>query len=229
MGIRIHKVLGYGLTDIYYDNIADDPRFNPYGFFISEQNEKDFPIKQFYVELELITRDSSAPFDLFLLKQQIKQKELTDFHGVMVHDPEFGLKSVCVFIPPTEIDNWHRYDNIIDYIEACNNANGFNHVQKLSKPIYPYDAYMDTRTFPPKPVDRIMRELRVMVNNPKITKWVSNDKITEMYGFKSVEDFKAKVVPLVPRELVETLRFLKIFRDPNTIYSLRPMIYTYWS
>ena len=48
MGIRIHKILGYGLTNVIADtdnwDLRNDPRFNPEGYLFEREDIKHLKV-----------------------------------------------------------------------------------------------------------------------------------------------------------------------------------------
>ena len=55
------------------------------------------------------------------------------------------------------------------------------------------------------------------------------EKYAELMGFSDVEAAKRMLVPRVPDEIELLCRWLCLFNNDNTIFELKPMIYTYWS
>lgn len=236
MGIRVHKVIGYGLDDVVGDSFSEDPRFDPEGFFALdgfEEQEEKFPMKEFAVRLDLTIANSTEwTFHLKLLNNNIRDGEFNDFYNVLVYDPEYGLPNVCVFIPPTANRNNRRRDDTLDWYEETINHHQQNHYLLLNRPIYPDVLWVDLRQSPPKPADRLVDRLRSQFDSPD---WIkmgfsleTEDNMARNVGFESKQDLMDNVVPMVPEDLVEVLKFLKVFKDPATIYRLKPMIYTYW-
>lgn len=238
MGIRIHKVIGYGLTDLTiphaeYD-LKLDERFDPNGFFCHEYDDREhhFTMKEFYVQLELLCANDTDfnAMELHWLKHEIKDKKFTDFNNIFVWDAEFGESNVCVFISPTSRDQWYRYDDTIDYYdeggEHSISTGVQNRVVVMDRPLYPYEGWIDLRTLPPKRADNIITHLRRIVRDSKVD--LDLEKLLQKTGFDSIEELKDNIVPMIPNELIEVIRYLKVFKDPNTVYQLRPMIYVYW-
>lgn len=241
MGIRIHKVLGYGLTDVAsspyrmssidrdksHHDLLRDSRFDPTGYFVTDiiNAENQFKVDQFRVQLELICANSDVSI-LTLFKHQLNENPSSDIFNIMTYDPEFGDPSVVLFTPPFHPD-WERYDDIIDYTEA--KGVPLNNVQVLDTPIYPYVRWMDLRN-PKEHPDKVLVDAATTFKfNPKFRDKINVEEIKKRFGFNSIDDMLENIVPVVPEEIVELTRYLKVFKDPNTVYQLKPMIYTYWS
>ena len=247
MGIRISKIIGYGLIDVKYDtenweNI--DPRFNPdgYSMFDSYTKEDEFSDEKFnvFIDGRIKSEETDELFDLELLSSFRKRyaeedggyKSGNSIFNVMNFDPEFGMPNVMVFIPPIHCKEWQRYDNIIDYYEPHHSdtnggiSTGFT---LLDRPIFPWEGYNDISG------EQVKRLTGLNLDRYLSTKWESLKqvekfrlKVAKELGFNSVEDMFNNIVPMIPKELVAALQFLKVFKNDKTIYTLRPMIYWYW-
>lgn len=236
--------MGYGLVDLAIEqndfDLGKDSRINPDGYFAllqedEERAKEEYPLESFYVQLSLIcsNEDFARCFGLHLLKRAIEEKKFVadDLYRIYTWDPEYGDPSVILFTPPTESSrDWHRYDDIMDYMEeTAKNEGACPHADLLGRPIYPYDAWIDLRDPSATPDDLMVRTANMFRFNGDLIKNTDAYKIKEKFGFDSVQEMLDNIVPIIPDELVELLRYLKVFKDPNTIYQLRPMIYTYWS
>lgn len=241
MGIRIHKILGYALADLNVSegsfDITEDERIDPNGFMSLswEERKEVYTSKRFHVEVELMCSNDDffdSGYGLHLLRHQFKEGKIEKypFDNMCIWDPEFGLSNVLLFIPPSkalnvgERNSWYRYDDIIDYMEE--NKEATPKIRFLNQPIYPYLRWMDLRD-PPKEIDT---ELVRLINHFKERggMTMSWDALHDKYGFLHLEEAEENIAPIVPPELVHTLRYLHIFKDPETAYQLRPAIYTYW-
>jgi hypothetical protein len=234
MGIRIHKVLGYGLTDVKVKQFAiADPRFNMVDGYFS-YNE-DPPKNKFttpgYIDYMKASKDEHTRFDAILVKQNSKaQVRSGDWYS---YDFEMGKKGVVCFTPLCYPD-WKRYDDVIDYYEARSNM--VPTVKLLNKPIYPFDSYHDKKTglgFVEKDghkfsLGQIMQTAEFL--SKKENKALKTSKeFFNGFDFDDEKDFWARVIPAIPRELIALLEYTKVFNDRQTIFDLKPMIYSYWS
>ena len=169
MGIRIHKVIGYGLNDLslegYTGDLSLDSRFNPEGYFCLnyEDREKKFSLKEFRVQLQIMGSASGLDNIFYrLLDREIEEKKF-DFDDLFVWDDEGGLANVCVFIPPGHKEQWSSFDGQIEYYEETVLHGQQPHVLLVDRPLYPYVNYFDIRTNPPTVVDDISRRIFTQV------------------------------------------------------------------
>lgn len=165
MGIRIHKVLGYGLTDFL--GFEKDPRINPkFNYNSAEENfdaekfKKYF--KQRYLELKDIrekTKDVYAREYGFewnhYFRKETYDKYVADGYSQIDHIDAIKTgfyfhNSICYnyfceesdepypicFTTPIYSD-WYRYDDIIDYYDNSPDDD----VKLLNRPIYPHDGF----------------------------------------------------------------------------------------
>jgi hypothetical protein len=245
MGIRIHKILGYALTDVEADTDKweiTDPRFNREGYLF-DREEEAFSIDGFveYLErrIEEMESNEERAFDLKLLMRNLTAEKgdpmRYDFHGfydIVNYDMEFGDSSVLITVPPSCTKEWNRYDDAIDYYDPVNRSEDGGiepNVIPINRALYPWDWYMNTKTNPPTKLDGDQHQLYIMARRMLIDgKYPVNDATYELIGVKNGEELKNNIVPIIPLELEEVLKYLKIFKDDNTIYTLRPIIYGYW-
>jgi hypothetical protein len=178
MGIRVHKVIGYGLTDLKFkrgkhgSKTMVDPRINwgrlhdrmeemhdtGGGAFLSwaEENWKDL------LKLEAEERhrpladvESFSSICPFLMKDFFQRHKGWSVGDCVVHQDEFGLANVLLLIPPMQAYNgdggWKRYDDTIDWIEESFLRRTRNRVVRLQcSGLYPYDGFV-VRFRDPKP------------------------------------------------------------------------------
>jgi len=237
MGIRIHKRLGYGLTNVKAkDYTILDKRFNLQdGYFSNRDDEDTYSIEGFTQHLEAAyERDkkkqgsSMLAFDVHELKDRKGTKRYVSLCDLICHEGEFGLPRVVMFSCLNK--GWSRWDDIIDYVEETEKGQK-NKVKVLNRPIYPHEFWMHKDTgeqnfeFEGKtqPYHYIRRAIEMGWDKYD---W---DKLKEVAGIGSLEEAKEKVVPGVPEFIVELCKYLKVFNDEKTVYTLKPMIYTYWS
>lgn len=140
--------------------------------------------------------------------------------------------------------SWNRYDDIIDYIECgIDNRGAVDSVKFYlddagqSTGIYPHTSFVNRNTgkrvkFTPS--DRriltgILLELK-KANNPHLIHKNSPKEKSEFEkaGVENLIQWQRWVVPEVPSLIVNFCEFMDIFKNPLTVYRLRPMIYTFW-
>ncbi len=231
MGIRIHKVLGYGFK---YCRFQNDPRFNPWVFDHGHtQHEEHLNQKliEFY-EQKRATNEDKYEFDDFTdyqyltgtgwCKENGPAENLTahDFIQSCEFDGERGAGPI-IFTSPQNKD-WYRYDDIIDYCEADDMD---TKVKIIQDGIYPLNcSYVDRRTG--KRVKNFIGKYRYK------EAYSYSDGITEKfqqdYNVKSFNEYCVNIVPVVPSLIVNFCNVFNVFKNPLTVYRLKPMLLTYW-
>ena len=230
MGIRIHKVLGYGLDDVKYDKEKwkiDDHRINTKAAFIGGDDKEDDYSKytsEGYIEWLKENATGKFHFDIAL---NLKSRQ-DQIHDCIHYDPEYGESNVLVF-RPLSCPDWSRYDDSIDYAQSaylseqvCGNSVGL-----INEGLYPWiGEYMDKRTG--ETLDKkIMWWIRSKNDNADDIHHL--DALAECFGFKDHKEALENVRPTIPEPIIDLCRYLNIFNDEKYIRQLRPMIYTYWS
>lgn len=255
MGIRIHKVLGYGLTDVQFDEKnweMTDPRFNQEGYFGNayiDGREEKFNDKGFDKHVSNVVGDVGDNFhDLYIMQRERKKALVENGHtnkagehfynykdsidNCVTYDSEYGDSNIMVFAPPYWSKQWKRYDDIIDYYDdkhTDSDGGILTGHQLLTRPIYPFEGYNDCRTTPPTRITHT--DFRLYVDSRSFKEAYTQslrDNLKERMGFESDEEIEQAINPTIPLELVELLKYLKVFNDEKDIYLLKPMIYWYW-
>jgi hypothetical protein len=236
MGIRIHKRLGYGLTDVKAKNYTIlDERFNLQdGYFKDRDDEDTYSIEGLTKHLQDAYESDKKKQGCSMLasyvgelKSKRGKEQYTSICDYICHDGEFGMPGVVLF--SCLYKDWNRYDDIIDYVESGRVMK--NKVKLLKFPIYPYEFGINKDTGEQRfefegnihPYYHIRQAVEMGWDKYD---W---DKLKEVTGIGSLEEAKEKIVPGVPEFIVELCKYLKVFKDEKTVYSLKPMVYTYWS
>lgn len=208
MGIRVHKCLGYGFTD-FKGNF--DPRLSKQLNEILEENEDN--TTQHFVDY--IKRDDiRLPLKQMVIDNIEKYEHHKESYDYVVHDDEFGIENIILFIPPGELKTWHRYDNCIDYHEETELHNQENHVEIIPNGIYPFNGtycHIETNEQFSAYQYGIFKKLKE-----------AGQDLPDSIDFE-------KLIIKKPEALVYFLEFLEIFTDKKYINDLQPMCYTYWS
>jgi hypothetical protein len=235
MGIRVHKVMGYGLTDVKCDkyNIAD-PRVNPEGIFCDYETE--FKVEDFmaFLKKEAKRKDIDtwhASFEFAFLRDLKKMKSSLDPKRCFVYDGEYGLNNVLLVVPLSRKHEWFRYDNAIDYAEESNrgrvekNYQCINHVREIPEGFHPWEnQYWDKRTF-----KKIPWEIMEHRYNEKFFEDAALDIVARSHGSDTWKEMKENMTPVVPECVRLLCEWGQAFTDPSVWTQLRPMIYVYWS
>jgi hypothetical protein len=229
MGIRIHKMLGYGLTDVRTKKFTiADPRFNPK--FVENLADWTHTIEEFCHFVE----KASSGWEDRILPQMIREQGIplreSPFTWIH-HDAEFGLPKVLCVVPPDMCSQCNRYDDLIDWTEESQNNGSINRVQLLPSPHFPYNGTFMNRASG----ERYTGEQRDIAGffhrwsrgsspNPTLAR-----ACAKRLGFSTVREAKKTIVPWVPTAVTLLCKFLKMFREESTVFQLRPMLYVYWS
>ena len=242
MGIRINKVLGYGLTNVKtkgeYNEILDDSRINPHGFFAmrAEDKEENFSDEGFDAYLDAHAEDPDDVMNDLSVLRHLRERERLDkphnyrtgiFHR-LIYDSEFGMPNVMVFQPPVFGSEWSRYDDMIDYYDpqqqADNGGCGMGYTM-IDRALYPFESFCDHRHNPPTVLKGNDWHWYIDAkNSPRMVEYALKE-----LGFATEEEMHAQINPMIPNELIALLRYCKVFTKDEYIYQLRPMIYWYWS
>lgn len=233
MGIRLHKVIGYGLTDVVTKDgtVLDDPRIDADSPFVGGVRPDG--------HLSYLDWLKSTPHDEddFGLLFEIQALESGQDYGpeqyAVTWAPEYGMENVLVVRPLTE-RTWDRSDNPIDYAE--HNVTGLepdNRVHVLRGGLYPYDGlWMDSRTG-----EQIMGPDRPLhtwntVRRAEDSGWEDRPRILDhlaaQMGFTDHAEAERCVVPLVPDSVRRLCEWGGLFTGPDVWLQLRPLLYVYW-
>jgi len=230
MSIRINKVLGYGLVDLDVERngeLSDDSRFNK-TTCLDEDTYDGNHTENFVKFLKEKYTNERTPSILHWVERE--KININWIHNTIIHESEFGMPDVVLFVPPMVNEDWRQHDNTISYYEETIQHEQQSHVQLLSRPIYPYESYVDLRNSPPTRLNltqfsdvNLIKDKEFGTKHPQAA-----HKLVQNMGFDNRTELNENIVPIVPDALVDLLEFLNIFKDNNTIYQLKPMIYTYW-
>lgn len=258
MGLRIHKIMGYGLTDVKCkDYEIIDERFN------KDVTDIDRDLSGFVKHLEDILKQKQSSFleevNVHLSLSAVKSENpwLTnrEYNNVVHYDPEFGLDNVICFVPPCMVNQWVRYDNSIDYysdylLEKNNyiygqmGNEGRDWYEILDIPLYPFDGYINKETGErcESKIHQTISAIRTAERNLNLELLKTNPykKIIDTNNFiinnllksnddSSISNWREKYTPIIPGDLIQYLLYNNVFKDKQTIWQLQPMIYTYWS
>jgi hypothetical protein len=248
MGIRIHKMLGYGFDDI----VEDDPRFNvPVNKIASLNDGEYFPGN--YEESCALAKQKEGEFithlyqngldkcsvDYWTFFSKIHQKEeiKIDPYNFFYYDDEYGLENVCIFKPLFGFKDWQRFDDTIDYMEhierrICNLPDDYVKVFRWSC-LYPFQNFVDAKTGERLKKDPFstVRMINSYLDKGEIpipcNQWESFEHGSDG-KYKTWKEFEQNVFPMVPESIVEFCKFYNIFKDEKTVHTLKPMLYVYW-
>jgi len=208
MGIRIHKVVGYGITDLqtkkfqiddsrFHGHLWDDLTEEVHGLDNEAKTTLVMENKDLIIDLfrKISLKDkkhAEMVFEFEILEPLRKKKNIWIPHYIW--DPEFGFSNVMLFIP-VNMKQWHRYDDTLDWIEDIAIHEQQNRLVELQRPPYPYES------------------------------WVEKGKHLEP------REKNKNARPLLPIGCLASLLFYKkAIKNIETLArELRPLLYVYWS
>lgn len=259
MGIRIEKVLGYGIDDLRLPyQLEKDSRISlkKLNAFLDQgdTSTKEFlawcethksDIQKLYASETIRPQEGfdDVSFALDLMKPSPKYRpKLLNPSDCFSHSSEGGDPRVLV-ITPIEHPDWKRRDDVIDYYEAQNLPDPLNpRVQKIPGGIYPYSGTI-IRVRPPKDnykdvTDQVTTDGGKCDNlGPRALSAMSYEMLTGARSNRppiasgdALRHFQEDWRAPLPVSVVALLLWSGACKDPARLISdLRPMIYTYWS
>ena len=255
MGIRVHKLIGYGSVDVKYDKQAHkicDERLNLTSFEKRHEDLRRFDRQHYlrWLRKQLppkkpgVEENYSETFELRMemrhadkrLRDNRDRKRWFDPWDCVFHDGEFGLPNVLAIVPYTERASWCRYDDMIDYMEEGKGAKG-RRVCVYGDGLYPWIGnYCDIRTGERKDTDIACTYRRYMNTKPSRRSGYTlqqlrthASRLAAAMGFKSLDECSTYLRPVVPTCVRLLCEFCEIFKDPMMIRQLQPLLYVYWS
>jgi hypothetical protein len=233
MGIRINKVMGYGLDNLQglsmesdqWDNTGIDERLarHPQDVF-SEDNKGDYVMtrKSFF---EFVKNSNFGDVTDRLLLTRLTPNSWNP-QDSFKWECEGGDSAVLVIVEPTCPD-WYRRDDNLDYVDYVNRYGDDDDmtpkVSRLSRGIYPYSGYSDIRTGRKVKLDTNL-SLQDLADSS-----IPEDYREELTGIKTGQEILDFARPTVPFGIQMLCRWLGLFKEDTSVYVLRPLIYTYWS
>jgi hypothetical protein len=243
MGIRINVTIGWGFR---YCKYSQDPRFNPKFF---EDCDKDYlpAMLELNENLKMTLPDwRQKDFELWTKGQlygegepvtKLTSREILSYSYFNTEENEETRKVITgpiVFTSPEHKD-WHRYDDIIDYYTWPGMKDSVKMiVDDSNQPsqIYPYCVYVNRKTgTKPEGCGSVERSLTKMYfddtkEHRKKWKWEKMPRIT--CGARSIIEFQRDIVPEPPYIIKLFCQTSNIFKNPLTVYRLKPMVIAYW-
>jgi hypothetical protein len=243
MGIRIHKVLGYGLERVKRGAGGEwnDLRINSKSkLFKYGKSDKTQPFYDF-LDAKAQNGDHDAKMELILLKNAEAHEQKKSYphipipHETLSYQVESSRVSPLVITPLLHVNEWKRSDDSIDYYQnfVTNPKTGMRDTVKLIHAgIYPYEGrYIDSRDghlidHEYKMVWQFLSEDKNSVEESKRAE-VRSETAIKM-GFASSEEVDLYMKPSVPQSIINLAECYELFTNPLTVYQLEPMIYTWW-
>lgn len=243
MGIRVHKVMGWGLTDVKTrkGHLADS-RINSKSMAFDPYDEK-FKAMDYlaWLKAKYDNALTGPTMDMWLIPDDegnpggwSNQAELDSIKKVLAYDlfhwgSEHLLSNVLCITPLVMHNQWHRFDDPMDWVEETHfrDSDQLNRVDIIPGGIFPWQGlYMDARNGNPiKGVEADLWRIAHWSNPPEFEACHAVAKALE---FDSVEQAEEMIVPQVPQEIRELCEYTKIFKQADVWLQLKPMIYTFW-
>lgn len=247
MGIRVHKMVGYGLDDLRYratqhgvemiDDRVDWKAFRE-RYYNTESSPEQFI--QWMRENEGMLREWNGreypgladppgiEIDIRLLELGFREagSRPTEVWSCVEHNAEYGLPNVLVLIPLGSYRQWFRFDDTLDYEEETRFHDSQSRVRRLPGcGIFPYNSNLirfrgadKEKTVPSIPPS----EYAQLVGT-----W--DPKLPPLASGETLEHLKNDFRPKIPLEVIALALWSGIFRDPRSILDdLRPMLYVCW-
>lgn len=236
VGIRIHKKIGWGLTDLKYDGEGRviDPRVN--SRVLDNPPDEVGPECLMHLEglRDALPEDSDEYFDITMEIGMVTEARRRGrrIWWPVTHEPEAGRPDVLL-VQPIGLPDWSRYDDPIDYAEeVALREPRESRVVPIPRGIHPFDGlYMHARTGARLNAAGVnaFRALSRSESPEEAKRAVLLDKVAGKLGFADRADAERGIVPWVPGDVRRVCAWANLFADPNTWRQLRPLLYVYWA
>jgi hypothetical protein len=264
MGIRVNKMIGYGLTNLSYETIGEyktvqmtDPRID--WNVLNDEDAIDWKAKSFIKWMKKNKTLLKEQYDKeyfgvvpnidveiqmleLAMKNRVTAFKKEHMYHCIVHEPEFGLPNVMMFIAPDQFKHWHRHDDSIDYEEEGKFHESKPRVERLSGGIFPYLGNIIRIRKPKEPLDEFYIEKHARAGTTDtfgplsigpgdyaflVGTWDRKQK-PKATGY-ALEHFKNDFRPHVPLSIIALILWSGAYPNPQAIIDdLRPYLYVYW-
>jgi hypothetical protein len=220
-------MVGYGLSSLEHNEEKfTDARLDPHGILSCVEREDTYHMRHFFDHLA--KKAGKWTVELFAL-QFYEPYVLNCIHVL----PKDGI---LLLIPPDKVHMWYRRDDLIDSVIETEFFNMDTNCGKLSIPIPPYKDFMNSKTgavLDPEEVQIYIEKTRLVDNDstaPKARKQlnISLDEGAKRMGFANANEADKLIVPAIPGIIIEMASWMKLFRQSETVYQLRPLTLAYW-
>lgn len=226
MGLRIVKMMGYGLTDVKSSKeVIADPRINSNSVLLN-WNDSNVPKRWQVINYRKWLIEKSEDKDVivkaeYLIESNWIKDHNGDINRCLIWKPECNKKILCL-MPMSSTDQWFRYDDPIDYYEE--NGTPRNKVKILPHGIFPYTGF-----FIHKQTKQAI-ESQLASAYFRLEKNLKKERLlfAKLMKFESLQDCEDNLISDIPNPLKMLCEYTRLFNDPDTVYQLKPMIYTYW-
>lgn len=249
MGIRLHKVIGYGLADLKVekkkiadprvtdthvtnDNLHEDEdksSITAYGKWLKKHVEAG---------VEDPENEDLDHIERWIARTKKSERYTDDWYGTVVKsfpevDNSWWSEGVICITPLTYRKEWQHYDDSIDYAlnqERSVKSRGHGteqSVRVLRLNPFPFEGrYRDLRTGEELESFKAGR-IHSLARRGETSE--ADTAANHLFGFENYADFDANTNILVPESVRTLAAWMDLFTDPNQWMRLKPMILTYWS
>lgn len=252
MGIRIHKVMGWGLADVkcdekngLIDERFDLDKFNSTDFYdsgsifikwlASHQKEANDVLSHVCQDCRGVKGEGNFKWEISLILRHCEGHSRNDgsFSNLLVFDSEYGSPNVIVF---RAIDGHedYRYDDMIDYYEQDDPKTRVKDLTHrcgifpyLGMEHIPHSAHYGSNEPEGKENKLYPYYFQPAHYNQLVGRWSSSQPpiATGEYLDYLLKAYRPTISPAV----ILYVYWSEIFKNfYKTIHQLRPMIYTYW-
>lgn len=223
MGIRITKVIGYGLR-----LSENDDRILNFDYQCKTLGNFEDWVLQNYEECKSVYRKiSNFPFNSWIpLKKQYRKIHIRDMILSNMDDPD--ASAVVIINPQLNITEASRYDNLIDYYESGGILE--NKILDLYG-IFPYSTVeLKPGVVPPEFITNDKMRLWLFENMDSNNFYQLLSDTPQFSDQETVDFFKNSFRPLIPMWVVILAYYTNLLKDfDKTMHDFRPMIFTFWS
>lgn len=244
MSLRLHKVLGYALTDL----TGNDPRINPDSPLLFwprfEEEDENFVVPDLDSYAAWLEESAAAGRGSFGARTEAKllrssrhlRLHRLELINAVVHRDESDPE-ILVLVPPASMHRWCRNDDPIDYVEASLLPDGGrdNSLVPLNRGIGGYsERFMDLDGTELDPgAARFDYLARLGMPDEELDNLAARikplDPADDRHPYTTGVEASARIVPFVPDDLQRLTEYGKIFTSDDVWKQLRPVLFTYWA
>jgi hypothetical protein len=238
MGVRINKIMGYGISNLKLDSEnrwdITDSRINQDSRLLNATSD-DFTDFSGY---ETFTNQHSLKERVPRITNEVKHSLKSPLAAVTLlvgTDIKKRDEGILLFTPISIADRWVHKDDLLDYYsyrqEHLNEDQLDDdvltpHVQELSLNPYPFNEdYVDIRTR--KRVNPQLWNLTQRLYESGEIEMAN--EVAFLSNFEDAKHMYECVTPRPPKEIEVLVEWLNVFENPSSVIKeLKPMIVTYW-
>ncbi len=170
--------------------------------------------------------------------EKITRLDAHDFisYDMYATEGENGIGPFVITNP--EMGDWHRYDNIIDYYSYPSMTTTVKPIlDGAGQPaqIYPYCAFVHRKTGV-KGKESVNQSDRWSITNMYFDKKYKKTRgkdwkwkvFKKNFGVSNIVEWQRDIVPQPPYIIYLFCEATNFFKNPLTLYRLKPMIISYW-